>query len=99
MTINELRIEIDKQRAHNIELYKAIPCAAQESPALTEWREGSKRIKQLTAELNRLLDEQMPINAIANKPTEKAERYITCTTYENAQRRMAKEIMVFMGNR
>jgi len=97
MTVNQLKIEIDKQRAHNIELYKAIPCAAQESPMLTQWREGSKRIKQLTGELNQLLDAQRPVNAIANKPTEKAERYITCTTYENAQKRLSKEIMSFIG--
>ena len=97
MTINELKIEIDNQRAHNIELYKAIPVATFESPILTEWREGSKRIKQLTSELNQLLDKQRPISTIANKPTEKTERYITCTTYENAQKRQSKEVMSFIG--
>lgn len=97
MTVDELKIEIDKQRAHNIELYKAMPCAAQDSLMLVEWREGSKRIKQLTSELNQLLDKQRPINAITNKPTEKTERYITCTTYENAQRRLSKEIISFIG--
>ena len=97
MTINELKVEIDKQRAHNIELYKAVPCAAQESQALTEWREGSKRIKQLTRELNELLDKQKPVAVVANKSIEKTERYITCSTYENAQRRQSKEIMSFIG--
>lgn len=97
MTIDELEVEIDRQRAHNIELYKAIHCAAQESPALTEWREGSKKIKQMAQELNRLLDKQKPVVVIANNPIGKTSRYITCTTYENAQRRMAKEIMSFIG--
>ncbi len=61
MEIKELKQKIEEQRTRNIELYNSIPLASHEDPMnekaepiLKEWREGSKILKQMLAELSEL---------------------------------------------
>lgn len=116
MRIAELKKEIEEQGKKNIELYKSIPVPTQKDPCnkkadqiLTEWREGSKKIKSMIkelAELERIAYNQNKTNEVktntktfVNGFKEATERNITCSTYERAQKRMSKEILLFIGGK
>ncbi|MEJ3719152.1 hypothetical protein WGM54_14115 [Paenibacillus polymyxa] len=113
MRIEELKNEIEEQRRKNIKLFKSIPLATREDPLnkradpiLEEWREGSKILKSMIKELQKLEITDNKTNFIeknngkfVNGFGEATKRNITCTGYERAEKRNAQAILSFMGNR
>ncbi|MGL6200596.1 MAG: hypothetical protein ACRC3H_16830 [Lachnospiraceae bacterium] len=122
MTINELNNEINKlekkivkQREVNVRLYNSIPAPSYKDPQgkkaepiLKQWREGSRKIKELIDKQNKLRDarrELTPPPAVEQQKTfvngfgEATTREITSSTYERAQKRLDKKILSFMGRR
>lgn len=60
-TAEKLEMEISAQREENIRLYSVFQHRLHEDemqPLIDKWREGSKRIKELVAQKNRLLSER-----------------------------------------
>ncbi|MGL6201613.1 MAG: hypothetical protein ACRC3H_22075 [Lachnospiraceae bacterium] len=122
MTINELSSEIsklekeiEKQREINISLYGSIPSPSREDPQgkkaepiLKQWREGSRKIKELIDKQNKLRDTRRKLTpppagreykTFVNGFGEATTREITSLTYERAQKRLDKEILSFMDRR
>jgi len=113
MKINELKKEIEKQKESNMILYKLIPLASHEDPLnekaesiLKQWREGSKKLKELLNKLHEMEKvEKSSSNATIKGKTfvnsfgEATTREITCNGYKRAENRTKKEIMSFVGTR
>jgi len=114
MTIEELKKGIEEQGKKNITLYKSIPVPTHEDPLnkkaetiLQQWREGSKRIKEMITALNELeAEERKRTNQIykeektfVNGFGEATTKYITCAGYERIQKRNQKAMMSFIGGR
>lgn len=107
MTKSEIIEEIKKQEQINKKLYYSIPIASKEDPLnkkaepiLKKWRQGQKTIQKLLAELNSYRDtefKQTQSKIVINGYGEATKRNITCTTYENQQRRLSEEILNFVG--
>ena len=111
MEIRELKNKIEEQRKKNIELFNSIPVPSREDPTnkkadpiLAEWREGSKKIKYMIKELQeleRVTDKKTQTNennkTFINSFGEATKRNISCSTYDNTQKRNAKEILSFIG--
>lgn len=114
MRIAELKKEIEEQREQNIKLFKSIPLASHADPSnekaesiLTEWREGSKKLKSLIKELAEL-ERAVKSNTNEVKPNEKTfvngfgeatKRNITCSGYERAQKSNNKAMLSFVGGK
>jgi len=113
MKINELREKIEKQKESNMRLYKSIPLASHEDPRnekaepiLKQWREGSKKLKELLNKLYEMKKEERKsslnqttkeINkTFINSFGEATIREITCDGYRKAENKMKKEIMSFI---
>jgi hypothetical protein len=105
MTINELKQKIKKQEEENIKLYNIFQYRLHEEimqPVITQWRDGSVKLKALCNELYKIETKERE-EGITNKENKKEtktyanQRYITCSTYERADKRMQKEILLFMG--
>ena len=111
--INELKQEINKQRELNISLFNLIPLATKEDPTnekaepiLKQWREGSKRIKEMIKTLNEL---EVNFNKQSKRETSKksfingygeaTNREITNTNYRMYQNKLSKEILSFIGGK
>lgn len=116
MRIAELKKEIEEQGNKNIKLFKSIPLASHADPSnekaetiLTEWREGSKKIKSMIkelAELERIAYNQNKTNEVkTNEKTfingfgEATTKYISCSGYERAQKRNSKAMLLFVGGK
>lgn len=113
MRIEELKKEIKEQGELNIKMFKSVPLASHADPSnkkaesiLTEWRKGSKRIKSMIqelAELERIAKRTNEVKTnnktFVNGFEEATKRNITCSTYERADKRMQKEILLFIGGR
>jgi len=103
--ITHLKVKIEAQRKQNIELYKSIPVASHEDPLnknaepfLVAWREGSNKLKRMLDELGKLESEsRAKTSSKVNIASKAAERYITCTTYENALKCTEKAILSFLS--
>ncbi len=110
MDIKELRTEIEKQKEENIKLYNIFQYRGHEDimqPIIIQWREGSKKLKEL---LNKLYEMEREEKATSLNTTRKENNFIngfgeattreiTSSTYKLADKRMQKEIMSFMGCR
>jgi len=103
MKINELRKEIEIQKENNMKLYQTIPIASHEDPQnekaepiLKQWRDGSKKLKELKLSLNITIK---GTKTFVNSFGEATTREITCDGYKRAENRTKKEIMSFIGNR
>lgn len=97
--IAELVKNIEVQRTENARLYNMIPIATQEDPLnrkaepiLNEWREGSRKLKEMLRELNKLKDAQRAytVKPSAQQP-ESACREITSSTYLRTDKKMQKK--------
>jgi predicted nucleic acid-binding Zn-ribbon protein len=110
MDIKELRKKIEEQKEQNIKLYEIFQYKEYKEemqPVIEQWREGSKKLKELLNKLYELERKEKASLKAINKETqtlingfgEATEREITSSTYERADKRMQKEIMCFMGNR
>jgi len=113
MKFNELRKMIEKQKESNIRLYKSIPLASHEDPRnekaepiLKQWREGSKKLKELLSRLYEMEKEEKEtspnatingIKTFVNSFGEATTREIMCDGYKRAENRTKKEIMSFIG--
>ena len=108
----ELKRKIEEQKEENIKLYKSIPLASKEDPLnkkadtiLTLWREGSKIIKNMMKELEQLettqkkQTQQDNNQVFVNGYGEATQRKISTSTYDKQQKRLAKDMLSFMGNR
>ncbi|HHY28804.1 MAG TPA: hypothetical protein GX523_19065, partial [Desulfitobacterium dehalogenans] len=103
---------IAKQRETNIALYKSITMASHDDPLnkkaepiLQQWREGSKKIKEMITLLNELeaqergkadstyKESKIFINGFGEATT----RNITCAGYERMQKQNQKAILSFIG--
>lgn len=92
--IQNIKREIKIQKEENIRMYNNISCPATDEINCNLWREGVKKINQLTKELNRL--ESLIIVDNKEQPKEesvKSERYITSRTYENYINKTSKWFM------
>jgi len=107
MSIEELKQAINSQREENIRLYEIFQYQEYKEemqPLICEWRNGSKRLKEL---LNRLyeMEKAEKKNDVCNAEVkrhingygEATSREITSSTYIRADRRLSKEIMSFVG--
>ena len=115
MKINELRKEIEIQKENNMKLYQTIPIASHEDPQnekaepiLKQWRDGSKKLKELLNKLYEMEKEKRELSlnitikgtkTFVNSFGEATTREITCDGYKRAENRTKKEIMSFIGNR
>ena len=115
MTRKELVEMIEKQKESNMNLYKAIPIASKDDPLnkkaepiLKQWRDGSKKLKELLNKLYEMKKEEKEsslnasskdVKTFINGFGEATKREISCNTYKRAENRINKEIMSFMGNR
>jgi len=115
MRIEELKREIKEQGEQNVKLFKSIPLASHADPSnkkaepiLTEWREGSKKIKSMIKELAELELEMRAKNTNEVKTNEKTfvngfgeatKKYITCAGYDRAEKRNAKAMLLFIGGK
>ena len=113
--LKELKEMIEKQREININLYKSVPIASHEDPLnkkaepiLKQWREGSKKLKELLNKLYEMEKEEKEsslntptkgIKTFVNSFGEATTREITCDGYKRAESRTKKEIMSFIGIR
>ena len=112
MEINKLKGDIKKQREINIELFNSIPMASHEDPLnkkaeviLTQWRNGSNKLKSLLRELQELeLTNKKSINKSDKKSNifingfgEATKRNITCNSYKRTEKRTEKEILKFIS--
>lgn len=113
MNINELKEEIQKQKESNISLYKSIPLATHEDtmnekaePILKQWREGSKKLKELLNKLYELEKEERAssinttikeVKIFVNSFGEATKREIMCNGYTRTEKKMNKEVMAFIG--
>lgn len=112
MEINRLKEDIKKQRGINLGLFNSIPTPSHEDPTnekaeviLKQWRNGSIKLKNLIRELQELeLSQKELVNEcdkeskiFVNGFGEATKKNITCATYERIQKRMAKEILAFIG--
>lgn len=71
-------------------------------PILREWRDGSTKLKEMLKELNKRKDTLRDLSsadAAKGRVQEKESRQITSSTYEMAEKRLQKEIEVFLGVR
>ena len=73
---------------------------------LRQWRDGSKRIKEMIKKLNELeINFNKQHNSVEdsrkliNGYGEATDRHITTITYDTQQKRLSKEILSFMGRR
>jgi hypothetical protein len=99
MKKNELKQQIEKQKEENIRLYNIFQYRLHEEimqPIISQWRNGSIKIKALCNELYEIEAKECKETNV-NVCREVAQRYITCSTYERADKRMQKEILVFVG--
>lgn len=112
MKINKLKEDIKKQREINLELFNSIPIASHNDPRnekaepiLKQWRNGSNKLKNLLKKLQELeLTERKFINnsdkrkdIFINGFGEATKRNIICNSYEKTQKRMEKEISIFIN--
>lgn len=110
MTIEELKIEIEKQKNINKTLYDSIPVASHEDPCnekaepiLKEWRSGSTKLKSMLKNLSELELENKkpsilgPNKTFVNGYGESTSRKITSTTYERAEKRLHNQIVTFLS--
>lgn len=107
METAELKRKIESQAEENTRLYNIFQYRLHEDvmqPVIQQWRDGSAKIKAMHNELYEIeMKERKAI--IPNKANkthtnsygEATRRYITCSTYERADKRMQKEILLFMG--
>lgn len=103
----DLKREIDNQCEENIKLYKIFQYRLHEEnmqPLISEWRQGSKRVKELLSQLYELEKEEKESNKgdsinkkHINGYSEAIDREITSSTYIRAEKRLSKEIMIFVG--
>lgn len=110
MKIKELKKKIEEQKEQNIKLFTIFQYKMHKEevqPIVEEWREGSKILKSLIKELNELETKENSnrVTEIESKKIfingygEATNKYITTQTYERSQKRNAKLILSFMGNR
>jgi alanyl-tRNA synthetase len=114
MSKEELKNKIEQQEEHNISLFKIFQYRLHEremQPTIEEWREGSKKLKELLKELQELeakeresslnatTKETKEIKTFVNSFGEATTREITSTGYKREEKRRQKEIMSFLGNR
>lgn len=112
MNVKELKNKIEEQKERNIKLFKSIPLASHEDPLnkkaepiLTEWREGSKKLKSMMKELQELeaserknaTNKKDDKKVFVNSFGEATKREITCSTYEKEQKRNSKAMLSFIG--
>lgn len=113
MTTKELKQKIEEQEKENISLFNIFQYRLHEEimqPIIKQWREGSKKIKDLLDELYQLemkeRDERISnevnkkeVKTFINGYGEATNRHITSSTYNRAMKRNKKEIVSFLGNR
>lgn len=110
MRIEELKKEIEEQGKENVRLYKIFEYKMHKEemqPILQQWREGSKKIKELIKTLNKLeAEERISIGTtrkeqktFVNGYGEATKRNITCSGYEKAEKRNSKAMMLFVGGK
>ena len=107
METTELKQRIEEQRNRNIELYNVFQYKLQDKNMQTlidEWRLGSKKLKQMLAELQALelkkKKQDVPKNnssTFINGYGEATDREITSSTYIRADKRLQKQIMNFLS--
>ena len=112
MEIKELKNKIEEQKKRNVELFNSIPLASHEDPLnkkaepiLKEWREGSKILKSMIKELQELESRKRSKTNNINKNEkvfvngfgEATKREITCSNYDNSQKRNSKAMLSFIG--
>lgn len=109
MTIQELKKKIEEQGTENIRLFKIFEYKMHKEevqPLIQEWREGSTKLKSMIKELQELEAEEKKntVNSNVNEKIfvnsfgEATKRNITCSTYENSQKRNSKAILSFIGH-
>ena len=108
--IQILEEAIKKQEKASVDLYNSIPDFSQDTKEINQWRKGHNEMRRLlnkkTDLLNKkseLLQEQMKEQdkvfdkIFVNSFGEATTRKISNVTYENQQRRIAKEVASFLG--
>lgn len=113
MNKEQLQQQIKEQEAKNISLFEIFQYRLHDKemqPLITEWREGSAKLKTLLNELYKLEnkerdeklaneDNRKETKTFVNGYGEATNKYITSSTYERAERRRQREVLSFMGNR
>ena len=113
MNKKELEEQIAMQEQENIRMFSIFQHRLQipeMQPLIQEWRKGSYTLKILLKELWEIQDAERA-ERIAEQKNEKetktfvngygeaTNKYITSQTYERAEKRRQKEVLVSMGNR
>ncbi|MEG1310517.1 MAG: hypothetical protein RSD47_00785 [Romboutsia sp.] len=111
MEINKLKEEINRQKELNIKLFNSIPTPTREDPnnkkaepILKQWREGSKKIKELLKELqvlelkNKKATEEKNKNKVfVNSYGEATNREITSISYQRNEKKLSNDILKFIS--
>jgi hypothetical protein len=106
MTIKELKNKIEEQREENISLFKIFQYRLHEKemqPTIKKWREGSNKIKGMIKELqllelkNKKIENKNTHQVFINGYGEATNRDITSSLYQRNQKRLAKDILSFLG--
>jgi predicted HNH restriction endonuclease len=113
MNKEQLQQQIKEQEEKNINLFNIFQYRLQDKelqPLIQEWREGSKKLRILDDALYQLEmkerdekltneDNKKETKTFVNGYGEATNKYITCSTYERAEKRRQKEVLSFMGRR
>jgi predicted HNH restriction endonuclease len=113
MNKEQLQQQIKEQEAKNISLFEIFQYRLHDKemqPIITEWREGSAKLRTLLNELYKIEDKERDeklatqdnkkeTKTFVNGYGEATKKYITSSTYERAERSRLKAVSSFMGNR
>ena len=108
MEKKELEIQIATQKEEDLRLYSIFQYKLNEEemqPLIKKWREGSRHLKELISQLNQIKDKERELNphramntkTFVNSYGEATKREITSATYERANERLSKEIILFIS--
>ena len=104
--IEQLEMEIVAQREENSKLYSIFQYRLHEEemqPLIEKWRDGSRRVKELILQKNKLLTSERKPKHITSGQTfvngygEATTREITSSTYSRASKRLSKQVMSFIS--
>ena len=113
MNKEQLKTQIKEQEEKNISLFGIFQYRLHDKEMqlhVTEWREGSTKLRTLLNELyqleNKERDERLAnednrkeTKTFVNGYGEATNKYITSSTYERVERRRQKAVLSFMGSR